>query len=117
MKRYNLITIALLMTLLLTLSGCIQKNTRLDIESTSPFVLAVTEPKDQSIVSTSPISLSGFTATNAVVSINGVTISLDETGLFTTSVSLTPGPNIIDIVATDTDGAVMSAILAVIYRP
>jgi hypothetical protein len=87
------------------------------IAQSSPFLLLITQPKDQSIVSTSSIILSGRTATDAIVSINGVTISVNETGLFTTSVALIPGPNTIDIVATSTDGKVMSTVIAIIYRP
>jgi len=38
-------------------------------------------------------------------------------GNFSTLVALEPGPNIIDVVSTNSDGQVMSAVTAVIYRP
>lgn len=82
-----------------------------------PFLLLVTEPKDQSIVSEAVIRLSGRTAPEAVTSVNGVSVLVDEWGFFFTLVTLEPGPNIIDVVATNLDGEVLNAVLALIYRP
>lgn len=82
-----------------------------------PFLLLVTEPEDQTIVSESVVRLSGRTGPEAIASVNGVSISVDELGFFSTTVTLEPGPNIIDVVATDTDGRVLSTVIAVIYRP
>lgn len=82
-----------------------------------PFLLLVTEPEDQSIVSEELVRLSGRTGPEAIVSVNGVSVSVDELGFFSTTVTMEPGPNIIDVVATDTDGRVLSAVIAVIYRP
>jgi len=82
-----------------------------------PFLLLVTEPEDQSIVSEQLVRLSGRTGPEAIASVNGVSVSVDELGFFSTTVTLEPGPNIIDVVATDTDGRVLSAVIAVIYRP
>ena len=84
---------------------------------TQPFLLLVTEPEDQSVVSDRDIRLSGRTGSQAVVSVNGVSLTVDDLGIFTTTVTLEPGPNIIDVVATDTDGRVLSAVIAVIFRP
>ena len=82
-----------------------------------PFVLLIIEPQDQSVVSSSTIALSGRTGPEALVSVNGVSASVDEGGDFSTTVKLEPGPNIIDVVATNTDGRVLSAVIALIYRP
>ena len=82
-----------------------------------PLFLIVTEPQDQSIVSQNPLRLSGRTSPDAVVSVNGVSVSIDQLGIFTTNITLESGPNIIDVVATDTKGGVQSAVIAVIYRP
>ena len=82
-----------------------------------PFLLLVTEPEDQSIVSEELVRLSGRTGPEAIVSINGVSVSVDELGFFFTTVTLEPGPNIIDVVSTDSDGRVLSTVIAVIYRP
>ena len=82
-----------------------------------PFLLLVTEPEDQSIVSERLISLSGRSGQDAIVSVNGVSVAVDELGFFSTKVTLEPGPNIIDVVATDADGRILSTVIAVIYRP
>ena len=82
-----------------------------------PFLLLVTEPEDQSIVSAEVVRLSGRTGPDAIASVNGVSVSVDELGFFSTTVTLEPGPNIIDVVATDSDGRVLSKVIAVIYRP
>ena len=82
-----------------------------------PFLLVITEPRDLSIVSTGIIRLSGRTGPKAVVSVNGVSLGIDKVGKFSTLVALEPGPNIIDVVSSNGDGQVMSAVAAVIYRP
>jgi hypothetical protein len=82
-----------------------------------PFFLVVTEPRDQSIVSESPIRLSGRTMPDAVVSVSGVGIPVDDLGAFWTMVTMEPGPNIIDVVATNAEGRVLSTVVALIYRP
>ena len=81
-----------------------------------PFFLVITEPKDQSVVSDNPIRLSGRTSADAVVSINGVNVPVDVLGIFSVTVTLDVGPNIIEVVATDTDGKVLSSIIALIFR-
>ena len=82
-----------------------------------PFILVVTEPRDQSIVSEGTIRLSGRTGSDAIVTVEGVGIAVDAVGVFSTTVTLDPGPNVIDVVATDADGRVLSRVIAVIYRP
>ena len=82
-----------------------------------PMMLVVTKPADRSIVSTSFIRLSGRTGPEAVLSVNGVSVAVDMLGVFSTTVVLDPGPNLIDLVATNRDGQTMSAVIAVIFRP
>jgi hypothetical protein len=80
-------------------------------------LLVITEPQDQSIVSVRNLRLSGRTGPEAIVSVNGVSVNVDTLGLFSTIVTLEPGPNIIDVVATNDDGRGLSTVIAVIYRP
>ena len=82
-----------------------------------PFLLLIMQPVDQSVVSDNPIPLSGRTVTDAVVSVNGANVPVDDLGVFSTRVILEEGPNIIEVVATDTEGRVLSSIIAVIFRP
>ena len=82
-----------------------------------PFLLLITEPEDQSIVSQAVVRLSGRTGPAAIVSVNGVSVSVDELGFFSTTVTLEPGPNIIDVVATNNDGRILGTVIALIFRP
>ena len=81
-----------------------------------PFLLLVTEPENESIVSESMLRLSGRTGPNAIVSINGGSVLVDRFGYFSSTVTLDEGPNVIDVVATNDDGRTLSTVLAVIYR-
>ena len=81
-----------------------------------PFLLLITEPENESIVSASLLRLSGRTGPNAVVSINGRSSPVDRFGYFSSTVALDEGPNVIDVVATNDDGRTLSTVMAVIYR-
>ena len=81
------------------------------------FFLVITEPVDQSIVSTARITVAGQTTESAVVTVNGVGVQVSDTGGFSTDVVLEPGPNLIDLVGSSAQGRVLSTVLAVIYRP
>ena len=82
-----------------------------------PFLLLVTEPENESIVSVSVLRLAGRTGPNAIVSINGRSVPVDRFGYFSGTVALDDGPNVIDVVATNDDGRTLSTVVAVIYRP
>ena len=99
--------------------GQLSESLTITFQAISPqsFLLLIAEPEDQSVVSDSNIPLSGQTAPGAVVSVNGVGVEVDERGGFSTTVALEQGPNIIDVVATNPDGRVLSAVIAVIFRP
>jgi len=81
------------------------------------FFLEVTEPQNETVVSTSPICVSGSTSPGAEVSVNGELIDVDEQGNFAAMVELEEGPNAIEVIATDYEGNEKSCILAVIYSP
>ena len=81
-----------------------------------PFVLLITEPENETVVSAPTLTVSGRTGPNAIVSINGRSVPVDRFGYFTTTVLLEEGPNVIDVVATNDDGQTLSTVLAVIYR-
>lgn len=97
--------------------GRVSQTLTINALAPQPFQLLVTEPKDQSIVGVSPIRISGRSSPNAVVSVDGVSVSVDSIGIFTTMVLLDAGPNVIDIVATNNNGQILSSVLAVIFRP
>ncbi len=84
-----------------------------------PFFLTITQPDPdlpEHIVDTPTIRLWGRTASEATVSVSGVSISVDQLGIFSTTVSLRPGPNIIQVVATGAMGDVLERIIQVTYR-
>ena len=81
-----------------------------------PFVLLITEPENESIVSSPILPVAGRTGPNAIVSLNGRSLPVDEFGHFSSTVRLEEGPNLIDLVATNDDGQTLSSVLAVIYR-
>lgn len=87
--------------------------------STRPevFFLEVREPQDESVVSVGDIRLSGATTPDAVVSVNGKIVEVDEEGNFVTMVTLEEGPNLIEVVASDFEGNEDSCILTIIYAP
>lgn len=88
-----------------------------EVEASAVFFLLVTEPEDQTVVAATRQPVSGRTAPDAIVSVNGVGVEVDEAGAFSTTVTLEQGPNLIEVVGTSPDGRVLSAVLAVIFRP
>ena len=97
-------------------AGRMRRITRTVTSLALPFLLLVTEPQNESIVSVPALPLSGRTGPNAILSINGRSVPVDRFGYFSSSVRLDEGPNIIDVVATNDDGRTLSTVLAVIYR-
>ncbi len=84
--------------------------------STGLFLRMTNVPKE-SVVHTTPLSLSGITSPDAVVSVNGVLVDVNREGKFTASVALEPAPNLIEIVASDFRANKVTAVLTVIHIP
>ena len=82
-----------------------------------PFLLVISEPENESVVSEPNLTLSGRTDPNAIVSIDGRSVPVDRFGYFSTTMVLVEGPNIMDVVATNDDGETLSKVVALIYRP
>ncbi len=72
---------------------------------------------DETIVRGDSIVLRGQSTADAIVSINGVIVPVDETGRFEVPLLLEPGPNQIDVVASDLDGGQVSASFFVVSLP
>ncbi len=79
------------------------------------FFLQVQEPSDESVVATAQIAVKGATQPDATVSVNGNIAPVDERGRFAATVSLSEGPNVIDVVASDLSGNQVAKSLAIIY--
>ncbi len=82
-----------------------------------PLFLLVTQPENQSVYTHPDIPIVGRTTPGTVVKVNGVTVPVDAAGVFTTVLTLDPGPNIIDVEALGMEGDALNAVRAVIYRP
>ena len=82
-----------------------------------PFFLIVTQPEDQTSVVHPTIPLVGRTTAGTVVTVNGVAVPVDISGVFSTTITLDPGPNLIEVQGTSTEGDELNALVAVIYRP
>ena len=84
-------------------------------DDTTALPLEVTEPQDESVVSTSEVTVKGVTTADAVVSVNGTLVDVNEDGKFSTVVSLEEGPNTIQVTASDFEDNEASKSLYVIY--
>ena len=89
------------------------------LQSTLPesLFLEIVEPTDESVIHELPLVVVGRTTPDAVVSVNGQTAEVNTQGSIVALVSLEPGPNLIEVVASDLTGKQESALLAVIYLP
>lgn len=74
-----------------------------------PFFLLITQPpENQRFVTHPDVLLAGRTTPETMVSVNGVAIPVDVVGVFSTTITLDPGPNIINVLGTNIDGEVVS---------
>lgn len=83
--------------------------------------LEIAEPQDESVVSTASIAVSGSTLPGAIVSVfidEQVEIAdVEEDGSFSVTVTLQEGPNLIEVIASDSEQNEASGWLSVIYNP
>lgn len=80
--------------------------------------LSILEPQDEAVVREGLLRLAGRTAPDAVVSVNGrILRAIDEEGNFTTTLTLSEGPNLIEVIATDYQGNQVVRVLTIIYTP
>lgn len=82
-----------------------------------PNFLLVTQPEKQSVSKHPTIPLVGRTTPGATVSVNGVTVTVDVDGVFSTTVALETGPNVIVVQGVSMDGTALNEDVPVIYRP
>lgn len=97
--------------------------------SPTPTVAATATPQQQglflrienianeSVVQGSTVLVKGQTAPDAVVSVNGVVVPVAADGSFQAELALKPGPNQIEVVASDISGDQVSIVLAVVSVP
>ncbi len=76
--------------------------------------LKVIGTDSESIVQGNTVIIEGVTNPDAILSINGIIASIDEDGDFEMTVSLDPGTNLIEVIASDFEGNQETAILAIV---
>ena len=79
--------------------------------------LEILEPADETVVTDSTLVVVGRTTPDAVVSVAEQTVDVNAEGDFVALVALDPGPNVIEVAASDLSGTQETFLLAVIYLP
>lgn len=82
---------------------------------TAPLSLKITAPAPDSTITTASVTVKGTTRIDAVVSVNAILADVDQDGNFAVVVVLDPGPNVLEIIASDFEGNQVSEVLAVVY--
>ena len=72
---------------------------------------------DESIVRSETVLLRGVTSADAIVSVNDVIVEVQPDGTFELTLLLDPGPNFVDVVASNLDGSTINSSLAIISIP
>lgn len=72
---------------------------------------------DESIVRAETVLLRGLTSADAIVSVNDVIVEVQTDGTFELTLILDPGPNFVDVVASNLDGSTINSSLAIISIP
>jgi hypothetical protein len=75
------------------------------------------DPQDGATVNTAEISVKGQAPADTVVTVNDDILVVGSDGTFESQVSLDQGPNVIEIVASDTNGDEVSFEVTVTYQP
>ncbi|MFC1940181.1 hypothetical protein ACFLXO_05810, partial [Chloroflexota bacterium] len=94
-----------------------EKSAILTVIYTAALPLTVSEPLNDSVVTSQTVIVSGATNADAVVSVNGEIVSVDASGNFSKPVTLDLGPNLIEVLASDFYGNSATATITVIYSP
>jgi len=77
----------------------------------------VLTPADESVVASSTLSVTGQTKPGAFVTVDDQFVTANASGDFTVTVTVTEGINLIDVIASDVSGAVVTTSLTVSYLP
>ena len=74
-------------------------------------------PQDDSVVTSDQVSVNGVTSPDATLSVNGLLVKPNTDGAFSTTIKLSEGVNLIEIIATDLAGNQATRVLTVAYIP
>jgi len=94
-----------------------EKSAILTVIYTAALPLTVSEPLNDSVVTSQTVTVKGVTNADAVVSIDGKIVSVDASGNFSEPVTLDLGPNLIEVLVNDFFGNSATVTITVIYSP
>jgi hypothetical protein len=83
---------------------------------TAGITLNITQPQDESVVRSSPVTVSGTVPSGIEVMVNGISVSM-ENNRFSAMVELEAGPNMIEVLARDPAGKEIVKYLNIVYVP
>jgi cytoskeletal protein RodZ len=84
--------------------------------ATAAPTLNIYEPQSGSVVTTPVSQLRGETSEQAQIFVNGISVPVDPSGVFSTELVLNPGPNTYEIKAINSFGREQTENLVIIYQ-
>jgi len=85
-------------------------------QAAAGVTLNITQPQDESVVRSNPVTVSGSVPSGIEVTVNGVSISM-ENNHFSALVELEAGPNMIEVIARDAAGKEIAKYVNIVYVP
>lgn len=79
-------------------------------------ILTITSPKDNSITDKDSLTVTGTSEKDAIVTVNGTLVQLDQTNTFTHTLMLVSGINTITITSTDALGNTSTSVVKVTFE-
>jgi hypothetical protein len=92
-------------------------HTSIPPQPVSPLFLRVLTPLDQQVVNTPQVEVIGEAPQGAVITVNDEILVVGADQKFSVTIPLVDGPNLVEIVASDSLGSEMTLELVVIYEP
>lgn len=86
-------------------------------ETNTPLTLSVLQPPDETVVDTPEIDVIGTAPPDTVITVNDEILLVGPEQRFEVTILLEEGPNLIEIVASDTNGNETSQLLTIFYEP
>jgi hypothetical protein len=81
------------------------------------FTVTLESPLEGETVNTSPLLVKGVTIPNAIVSVNDTVGLAGADGRFALAVEVEPGPNVLEVIASNKDGQQAFVIVTMLYQP
>lgn len=80
------------------------------------ITVRITQPQDQSVVRSNPVTVSGSVPSGIQVMVNGKSVAM-ENNRFSAVVNLEIGPNMIEVLARDSSGMETARYIHIVYVP